>query len=165
MQDSQINSSSAVESAEPTQDVISKIVATEQQQTKQLLNELILSELKLPSNGPSQFPEWLEFVSSFIKKELAASRQAVAVANAAAKEAATHNSLNNHQNNTDDSNKSGNYNSASTTSNNLNGNGTGDGLASSNSSSEVLLLQNAQLQRSLDEYKSIIADTVSDFKY
>lgn len=33
----------------------------------------------------------------------------------------------------------------------------------SNAESEVLLLQNAQLQTTVDEYKTIIADTVSGF--
>lgn len=144
--------------------MISKIVANEQQQTKQLLNEL-LTDIKLPSTGPANFQEWLEFVSSFIKKELVASKQAAA---AAVAEAASHNSLNHHQNSTDDSesNNSGGDSSSSRvspTNSTLNGNGnsTGDAI-SSVTNSEVLLLQNAQLQKSLDEYKNIVADTVSD---
>lgn len=153
-----MNSSPPAKQSEPTQEVIANIVATEQTRTKALLNEL-LADCKLPSNGPSNFTDWLEFVTSFIKKEL--------VAAAASATTVSYNSLNNHQSVGDDSNssessgdsKSGNSNSPITAA--INGNGAGDAATINVANSEVLLLQNAQLQKSLDEYKNIVADTVS----
>lgn len=99
----------------------------------------------MPSNGPTEFNKWLEFTSSFIKKKLAEAQ----------------NSSNNKVAQAENSSKVNN-------SHNMNGNDTISSSSSNNSTSssdanncsEALLLQNAQLQKSLDEYKNIVADTV-----
>lgn len=149
--------------------MVAKIVTAEQARAKTVLNELLV-DLKLPSNGPSAFDDWLQFVSSFIRKELAAAKV----------ENMSHNSLNHHHPSSgagDDSNsessgdtttttnKSGSSTNSPATSNNLNGSSTGEVVVAATGvgNSEVLLLQNAQLQKSLDEYKNIVADTVSSF--
>lgn len=104
----------------------------------------------MPSNGPAEFNKWLEFTSSFIKKKLtAAAAQNSSNSKSTLAQAESSSKVNN--------------------SHNMNGN---ESISSSNTStsdanscSEALLLQNAQLQKSLDEYKNIVADTVGDSIY
>lgn len=121
------------------------MIADEQRRTKDLLTNLLPH---LPSNGPTEFNKWLEFITSFIKNER--------------KEAAAITHSNNHNNSRVNNSKdvasvNGNEESNSTSSSS---NASGGDV---NNSCEVLLLQNAQLQKSLDEYKSIVADTVSSY--
>lgn len=127
------------------------MIADEQRRTKDLLTNLLPH---LPSNGPTEFNKWLEFITSFIKNE---KKEAAAAASAI-----THS--NNHNNSRVNNSKdvasvNGNEESNSTSSSS---NASGGDV---NNSCEVLLLQNAQLQKSLDEYKSIVADTVSYFQF
>lgn len=153
--------------------MIAKIIATEQLQTKQLLNDYLhqQADLKLPSNGPNNFKEWLEFLTSFIKNELNEARTVVV------QTSSTHNNssrlANNHQNDINDDTEEEEEVEGDTATNGqllssatVNGGAAGDFVViggTNNGSSEVLLLQNAQLQKSLDEYKNIVADTVSTY--
>ncbi|XP_063696225.1 ribosome-binding protein 1 isoform X2 [Culicoides brevitarsis] len=108
---------------------IEQIIADEQNRTKETLVKLIP---ELPSNGPTEFNKWLEFTTSFLKKKLAASTQ-----NSSSNSSKVNNS---HMN--------GNESISSSTFS-----------SDTNNCSEALLLQNAQLQKSLDDYKNIVADT------
>lgn len=121
------------------------MITEEQRRTKDLLNNLLP---QLPSNGPTEFNKWLEFITSFIKNEI---KEA-----AAATSAITHS--NNHNNSRVNNSKDITSVNGNEESNSSSSSASGGDI---NNSCEVLLLQNAQLQKSLDEYKSIVADTVS----
>jgi ribosome-binding protein 1 len=120
------------------QEVIVQIVADEQNRTKEMLGNLLP---QLPSNGPKEFNKWLEFTTSFIQKEI----------NAAVSHTNNHSNKVNNSHNNDVANVNGSEEAISTSSS--------SSTVGDTNSCEVLLLQNAQLQKSLDEYKNIVADT------
>lgn len=116
-------------------------MTSEQTRTRELLLKYFP---EIPTNSPVvDFTQWLEFVCSFLKKE-----STIIHSNEGCN--GNNTNMNDHHKTENISEDVKRHNASS-----VNGGDTYD------KTNEILLLQNAQLQKSLDEYKNIVADTVS----
>uniref|UniRef100_U5EQN6 Putative ribosome binding protein 1 log a dog n=1 Tax=Corethrella appendiculata TaxID=1370023 RepID=U5EQN6_9DIPT len=134
---------------------VNKIILDEQNRTKEFIIKLLPTELKESSatsstnNSNINFENWLEItLKNFVKQQ----QQNIS-------------DKNNHINSTNNSSNNSNNNSNNSEEKTINGNaGGGESDVDGGAEKETLLLRNAQLQKSVDDYKSIIAETESILK-
>lgn len=156
---------------------IDKVILEEQNRTKDLLVKLLPQEIvtALPLDA-TNFHSWLESAVTCIREQqesvrLSASQNNAATAtttpsNNSTEATAVHHNFNNTSRS---SNNSANNNSSLNEQNDAHGGKTDEGsskngapeLADTAEDQQALTLRNEQLQKSVDQYKLIIADTVS----
>lgn len=107
--------------------------------------------------GPTQYDQWLDHVGDYLRNH---STSASSIQHSAIINSSTSNSCRNNSNSESDV---GAADGKTVTTNNhsVESEDGGDAADGSSDSLDTLLLQNAQLQRTVDEYKIIVADTVS----
>ena len=137
-----------------------KVVADELKKVKDLVvKHFPDTEVATGNSTTNTDHKWIEGVLENLKKQL--------VSNKTSKSSSTiaNNNLNNKTNNNHNNNNNGSdletNNINSNSSSNSVANGGSNGTATPSADTEILLLQNAQLKSTVEEYKSIIADTVS----
>ncbi|CAO1406429.1 unnamed protein product [Diamesa serratosioi] len=138
-----------------------KVVADELKKVKDLVVKYFPDmEIATGNSTTNTDQKWIEGVLENLKKQL--------VSNKTSKSSSTiaNNNLNNKTNNNHNNN---NNNGSDVETNNINSNSSSNSVANGGSNgtatpfadTEILLLQNAQLKSTVEEYKSIIADTES----
>ncbi|XP_055638162.1 ribosome-binding protein 1 isoform X1 [Toxorhynchites rutilus septentrionalis] len=148
-----------IEPAPPTVD-IDKVILEEQTRTKDLLIKLLPAEIvsALPLDA-TNFHSWLESTVICIREQ----QESVRISNSNSSKSAEVT----HLNNSSISSTSKSSNSANSNSNSHPNNDEGSNSSSKNGAPEldsyedqqVLVLRNEQLQKTVDQYKTIIADT------
>lgn len=124
---------------------ITAAINEEQTRTKEILERLFPDA----SAGPDSYQEWIEHIAAHIEQYIA-----------------NNNNLINNTKQLNYNNSSAYNNSESNSTNHINSseNNTSDTkTTASSSSTEDLILQNAKLQTTVDQYKTIVADTVIIF--
>ncbi|XP_055606983.1 ribosome-binding protein 1 isoform X1 [Uranotaenia lowii] len=152
---------------------VEKVILEEQTRTKDLLFKLLPSDIvsALPLDA-TNFQSWLETTATCIREQLESSRKVVSTSSSTSTNTApvseVHTSNNNCNNNTSRSSNSNNNNSLHDNNDAHDGHDVeGNESRSKNGAPESdsdedpqsLVLKNEQLQKTVDQYKCIIADT------